>query len=611
LNKPTKNIISDKIIRTIKQDSFWYKQIVQASIYADNLEIFSQVYSGKKLVNLNWLNVGIKILDLIAPTLDNNQFTGLMKKFITEKSLIKIKILLDKNVQLFTISDILWSKLLETPDQKIFEYLICKVNYEYPKYLFDRSTDLFVSQWIDLVPEKYICEVSSFVSKSIIENKMSYLKIVIPKCKKGLNISIQPNELVLQKVKIDTFCYVIRSNLIDLTELNIFDQVINRIILSESLGILKPLLSNKKILDHIRIIKNIDFIKMKFLPLEMPCSVSSIVALPIQYKKMKIFDLFLSKGVYSVHRAFWLEFALVIDSPKIFDSILATCSYHDIMESNYRLIYIASSNPKYLVKILEKFSKLDNFNPEYYSSLFYRELYLNINRLNDKIKLAIPSTYNPIYICNVLLSSSTTKNEFNRIVNDHKEIFESNLDIILDELIQLNFDLAITYLIELFPYSSLYVDGYDHLLNYVLSNRKPNLVFIDLCDFFSSQIDLRQDNDSLFYQLFPHCKNRLIYDYFVNKFPEVYSYFVNRKSEVIGIKIGSKIIGKETDGFIELKPVKLESIELCSICCETESDVITKCSHQYCLDCLTKWYKQDKETCPVCRQEYYPVSSIV
>jgi hypothetical protein len=611
LNKVIKTMLTDKIIKKIKNDNFWYKQIVQASIHTDNFEIFSQIYSPKKLVNLNLSNIGIKILHLIAPSLYNDQFIDLMKKFISNKSLNKIKILmLHWDVETFSFPDILWSKLLETLNTEIFEYLMCKVNYEYPKYLFDRLTDIFVSKWIDIVPEKYICEVSSFVSKSICENKMSYLKIVLPKCKQGLNISIQPNDLVLQKVKIDTFCYVIRNNLINLTDLSVFDRMINRIILSESSGILKPLLSNKKILDHIRMIKKVDFVRMNFLPLEMPSVVSSIAAIPIQHKKMKIFDLFLSKGVYSQYRSFWLEFALVIDSQKIFDSILATCSEYDIMKSNYRLIYIASSNPKYLVKILEKFSKLDNFNPEYYDSLFYRELYSNINRLNHKIKSAIPSTYNPLYICNVLLSSSTTSNEFKRILNEHKSLIESNLDIILNELIQLNFDLNIRYLIESFEDASLYEDGYLHLLNYLSSNLRTNLVFIDLCNFFSSQIDLREDNDHLFSQLFPRCKNRMIYDYFVNKYPEVYSYFVDRKSEVIGIKIGSKIIGQETDGFIALKPIQLESKELCSICCETESDIITKCSHQYCLSCITRWYTQNKETCPVCRQEYYPVNRI-
>ncbi len=609
LNKANACSLSSQIIKVIKQNDFWYKQIVQASIYADCPDIFYQIYSPKKLVKFNLSNVGIKILHSLAPTLDYDQFVDLMKKFIIEKSVVKLKTLM-LYWDLFAIPDVVWSKLLENPCVEIFEYLMSKVNYEYPKYLFERPTDLYVGQWIDFIPEKYIGEISQFISKSICGNKINYLKIVLPKCKNLANNLIKPNELKLLTVSIDTFSYVISSGLINLRDLNIFNTLINKIIFSELVGVLKPLLSDKTILDHIRMVHNIDFVSLKFLPLEVPHLVSSIAALPIEYKKIKIFNLFLSKGVYSQNKTFWLEHALVTDSIEAFDQILDKCDYFDIVDNNHRLIYIAASKPKYLVKILEKFNKFDNFDPEYYSSLFYRELYSNINKLNDKIISSIPSTYNPLYIPNVLLSSRTTRNEFSRIVNEHKDLIESNLDIILDELIQLNLDLSIAYLIESFPDPLKYEESYAHLLSYLSANSRPNMLFVDLCEFFSSEINLRIDNDYLFTQLFPSCKQRQIYDYFVNKFPDVYSYFVNRKSEVIGIKIGSKIIGQESDGFIGLNSLKISCIEVCSICCETKSNVITKCSHQYCLGCLTKWYNQSKDSCPICRQEYYPISRI-
>jgi len=611
LNKATATMLTDQIISVIEQDNFWYKQIVQAAICVNNFEIFSQIYSAKKLVEFNLSNVGTEILHLIAPTLSHRQIVYLAKKFICERSLVKIRILMNHwDTSVLTIPDTIWSKLLKNPHIEIFEYLMCKINYEYPKYLFDHHTDFFLSQWIDFIPEKYVGEINQFVSKSICKNKISYLKIVLPKCKKWTNIFIQPNELASQKVNLDTFSYVISTGLVDLTDLDTFDKLIFRIILSESVNVLKPLLSNKKILDHIRMIRGVEFLNMKFLPLEMPSLVNSIAALPIQYKKIKIFNLFMSKDVYSPHKEFWLEYALVKDAPKIFNSILKKCSQCDIMESNYRIIYIAASNPKYLIQVLDKFNKFDNFDPELFSTLFYRELYSNINKLNDKIKSAIPSTYNHLYIANVLLNSSTTKNEFNKIVNEHKELVESNLDSILDELIKLNLDLCVMHLIELFSDPSLYKETYSHLVHYLSSNIRPNLLFIILCDFFSSRIDIRVDSDYLFSQLFPRCKHKLIYDYFVNKFPYTYSYFINRNYQVIGIKIGSRIIGNTTDGFVGSGTIKLSCVEPCSICYGENSNVITKCSHQYCLTCLTKWYNQNKDTCPVCRQEYYPVSKI-
>lgn len=611
LNKPVNSMITEKILNKIKCDNFWYKQIAQAAMNVDNYEIFSKIYLPNISVKFNFSNIGIKILHLIARNLEFEQFMYLMKKFITDKTLLKIKTMMFYyNVKEYGIPDSIWAKLDQKPSLEIFEFLIEKVNYEYPKYLFDNSTDIFVNQWVNLIPEKYYNLIKQFVSASISSNKINYLKIVLSKFSNILKHSIKPNELLDVNVNNQTFSYVLSNNLVNLTDLSIFNKLIGRIINGKLVGVLKPLLSNKAILDQIRLINNVNFAEVNFLPLEIVCSAGSIAAMAIQQQNQPIFDLFLSKGVYSQYKSFWLELALVKNATKMFDSILETCSYYDIMESDYRIIFISSINPKYLVKILEKFNRLNNFNPELYSSLFYRQLYTSIKKLDDKIISAIPSTYNPIYICNVLLASNTTKNGFNRIVDEHKNLIEANLDSILDELIQMNSDLNIKYLLEKYPDSSLYEDAYLHLINYTCSAKTINFMLIDLCEFFSSEVDLRIDNDYLFSQLFPRCTNRLVYDYFVNKYPQVYSYFVNRKSEIIGIKIGSKIIGEETDGFIELKKIKLTNIDQCLICCETESNIITKCSHQYCLSCLTQWYKQGKDSCPVCRQEYYPVNII-
>jgi len=40
----------------------------------------------------------------------------------------------------------------------------------------------------------------------------------------------------------------------------------------------------------------------------------------------------------------------------------------------------------------------------------------------------------------------------------------------------------------------------------------------------------------------------------------------------------------------------------CSICYEN-SNVITKCHHQYCIDCISKWFVKNN-SCPVCRQKF-------
>jgi hypothetical protein len=47
-------------------------------------------------------------------------------------------------------------------------------------------------------------------------------------------------------------------------------------------------------------------------------------------------------------------------------------------------------------------------------------------------------------------------------------------------------------------------------------------------------------------------------------------------------------------------------IKQCSICLDefkNEEICITNCNHNYCNDCLTRWFEQNKVECPLCRSE--------
>ena len=125
------------------------------------------------------------------------------------------------DVDIYGIPDKIWSKLLQSPDFEVFNFMMYKVNYEYPKYLFNNSTDIFVSQWVDIVPEKYCDEINKFVNQSIRENKINYLKIVVPKCKELLDPNIQIKELLLDQVESNTLTYVLTSHFFD--KLNLED----------------------------------------------------------------------------------------------------------------------------------------------------------------------------------------------------------------------------------------------------------------------------------------------------------------------------------------------------------------------------------------------------
>ena len=44
-------------------------------------------------------------------------------------------------------------------------------------------------------------------------------------------------------------------------------------------------------------------------------------------------------------------------------------------------------------------------------------------------------------------------------------------------------------------------------------------------------------------------------------------------------------------------------INKCCICYETNSNIITECTHQFCYDCLSTWYDKSKK-CPFCRYQF-------
>src|SRR6185437_8023692 len=65
-----------------------------------------------------------------------------------------------------------------------------------------------------------------------------------------------------------------------------------------------------------------------------------------------------------------------------------------------------------------------------------------------------------------------------------------------------------------------------------------------------------------------------------------------------------------------ISPVKnkLESKQECSICQTAIKDkdcknpVEISCGHQFCCECLTRWFKE-QNTCPVCRKVPYDLQS--
>lgn len=75
----------------------------------------------------------------------------------------------------------------------------------------------------------------------------------------------------------------------------------------------------------------------------------------------------------------------------------------------------------------------------------------------------------------------------------------------------------------------------------------------------------------------------------------------------LGLKGYSKLRKKELIDFIENyeksqeKEIKIEEEE-CSICLDDKTnEVMLKCKHSYCKDCIELWERNNK-TCPLCRK---------
>ncbi len=71
-----------------------------------------------------------------------------------------------------------------------------------------------------------------------------------------------------------------------------------------------------------------------------------------------------------------------------------------------------------------------------------------------------------------------------------------------------------------------------------------------------------------------------------------------------------------TIDFNNLKSKTIENVKIdeCSICLDKESNIITKCNHQFCKDCIDEWCnKNTKMNCPNCRAKLskYKVFSII
>ena len=82
-------------------------------------------------------------------------------------------------------------------------------------------------------------------------------------------------------------------------------------------------------------------------------------------------------------------------------------------------------------------------------------------------------------------------------------------------------------------------------------------------------------------------------EWLVSLKPDIYKVVIeNGKVEEFWVENKLEIIGEKN----------VLEIQSCIICQDMKSNLLTCCKHQYCRDCIGKWYKKHN-TCPTCRKK--------
>ena len=120
-------------------------------------------------------------------------------------------------------------------------------------------------------------------------------------------------------------------------------------------------------------------------------------------------------------------------------------------------------------------------------------------------------------------------------------------------------------------------------------------------------IDISYNNDELFFDCCEN-ENEEIINWLMEIKPDYYYY--NRTAYVDDSDSEDSEYNSDEDieyGIIQKlhynKEIKyVETINECTICLNSNSNIISKCNHQFCETCIVKWYEKHN-CCPLCKQD--------
>ena len=134
--------------------------------------------------------------------------------------------------------------------------------------------------------------------------------------------------------------------------------------------------------------------------------------------------------------------------------------------------------------------------------------------------------------------------------------------------------------------------------------------YIELLKYINKKIDLKKIiNDDILKNI---CKKKkLLSVKYLLEINDNYNYIIKSDSNdiipIIKNSVEYYYENKEYDKLIEHYKINiikdLEKKDDCLICYQNSGVLITKCKHNYCMDCILKWYIYTKQECPYCRSE--------
>ena len=177
----------------------------------------------------------------------------------------------------------------------------------------------------------------------------------------------------------------------------------------------------------------------------------------------------------------------------------------------------------------------------------------------------------------------------------------------------------------------MFTNGYIHLINWyltisnidisILNNNIIRTILIrGMTDTFNiilkinPKTNIRGLNDGI-YRVMCNAGNTYMVRYLATLY-DFYDYKF-RDNEIIPIIKDSPEYYYEKKEFFKLieyynlkqidkddKTYKIDNLnELCGICYENDCKIITNCNHNYCVECLFKWYIFKNINCPFCRED--------